>query len=134
MESRDYNRLSRYLKAQKKGFYTRIESPSSPGFPDLLIFYKGQVAFIELKSTTIMRKTSRALTHKMSPHQLLYAKRLGAEGLKSYVLLFGIFGVILLESNVVDKLNSMTWKEAEDASKWKCLIGFSGLLEAIFER
>jgi hypothetical protein len=134
MEKLLWARLQRYLKGHKKGFWTRIESPVSPGIPDLMLCYDGRVVLVELKWTSIKRKSSKALTHKLSPEQVVWLKKSVSENISHFVLLGSVFGVILLESKVALKLNQMSFEEAEKVASWFCIKGFSGLFDCLFKK
>lgn len=134
MEKLLWQRLQRYLKTNKKGFWARIESPVSPGIPDVLFAYDGDVVFLELKWSEIKRKRSKALTHKLSKEQVVWLTKCVAEKIDSYVLLGSCFGAILLPAEVAINLNRMTYQDAERVASWAAIRSFSGLHETLFKK
>jgi len=134
MEKLFWQRLQRYLKANKKGFWVRIESPVSPGVPDLLVAMNGEIIFIELKWSESKRKASKALTYKLSKEQIVWLTKCVAEKIPSYVLLGSCFGAILLPASVAVGLNKMTYEEAEKVASWAAVRSFSGLFESLFKK
>lgn len=134
MEKLFWGRLQRYLKATKKGFWVRVESPVSPGVPDVMICYAGKIILLELKWSESKKKSSRALTYKLSPEQIVWLTKSEKEKILSYVLLGSIFGAILLPAQVAIKLNDMSLEEAEKVAQWFALRSFSGLFESLFKK
>lgn len=134
MEKLFWGRLQRYLKTNKLGFWTRMESPVSPGLPDVMICYDGKIILLELKWSESKKKSSRALTYKLSPEQIVWLTKSASEKIPSYVLLGSIFGAILLPSQVAVKLNDMSLEEAEKVAQWFALRSFSGLFESLFKK
>ena len=134
MEKLFWSRLQRYLKTNKKGFWVRIESPVSPGVPDVMICYDGKIILLELKWSESKKKSSRALTYKLSPEQIVWLTKSEKEKIPSYVLLGSIFGAILLPAQVAIKLNEMSLDDAEKVAQWFALKSFSGLFESLFKK
>ena len=134
MEKLFWGRLQRYLKANKKGFWVRIESPVSPGVPDLMICYQGKIILVELKWSESKKLSSRALTYKLSKEQIVWFTKSDIEKSPSYVLLGSIFGAILLPASVAKNLNSMTLDEAKKAAQWFAIRSFSGLFESLYKK
>lgn len=134
MEKLFWSRLQRYLKASKKGFWARVESPVSPGIPDVMICYEGKIILLELKWSESKKKSSRALTYKLSTEQIVWLTKSAKEKIPSFVLLGSTFGAILLSAQDAIKLNSMSLEEAEKVAKWYALKSFSGLYESLFKK
>lgn len=134
MEKLFWQRLQRYLKANKKGFWARIESPVSPGFPDVFWAHNEQTVLLELKWSEIKRKKSVALTYKLSREQIVWLTKCVAEKIPSYVLLGSCFGAILLPASSAVELNEMSYEEAESVASWRAVRSFSGLYESLFKK
>jgi hypothetical protein len=134
MEKLFWGRLQRYLKANKKGFWVRIESPVSPGVPDLLICYEGKNILVELKWSESKKLSSRALTYKLSKEQIIWFTKSDIEKCPSFVLLGSDFGAILLSSHIAKNLNQMSLEEAKKAAEWYAIRSFSGLFESLFKK
>jgi len=134
MEKLFWSRLQRYLKANKKGFWVRLESPVSPGVPDLMICYEGKIILVELKWSESKKLSSRALTYKLSKEQVVWLTKSDKEKIPSYVLLGSTFGAILLSSHIAKNLNQMSLEEAKKAAEWYAIRSFSGLFESLFKK
>lgn len=134
MEKLFWGRLQRYLKTNKKGFWVRIESPVSPGIPDVMICYDGKIILLELKWSESKKLSSRALTYKLSPEQVVWLTKSESEKIPSYVLLGSTFGAILLPSHIAKNLNQMTLDEAKKVAQWYAIRSFSGLFESLFKK
>lgn len=134
MEKLFWGRLQRYLKTNKKGFWVRIESPVSPGVPDVMICYDGKIILLELKWSESKKLSSRALTYKLSPEQIVWLTKSESEKIPSYVLLGSTFGAILLPSHIAKDLNQMTLDEAKKVAQWYAIRSFSGLFESLFKK
>lgn len=134
MEKLFWSRLQRYLKANKKGFWVRIESPVSPGVPDLMICYNGKIILVELKWSESKKLSSRALTYKLSKEQIVWFTKSEKEKISSFVLLGSEFGAILLSPSVAINLNQMSLDEAKKAADWYAIKSFSGLFESLFKK
>jgi hypothetical protein len=134
MEKLFWSRLQRYLKANKKGFWVRIESPVSPGVPDLMICYDGKIILVELKWSESKKLSSRALTYKLSKEQIVWLTKSEVEKIPSYVLLGSDFGAILLSSHIAKNLNQMSLEQAKKEAEWYAIRSFSGLFESLFKK
>jgi hypothetical protein len=134
MEKLFWSRLQRYLKTNKKGFWVRIESPVSPGVPDVMICYQGKIILVELKWSESKKLSSRALTYKLSKEQIVWLTKSDAEKIPSYVLLGSDFGAILLPSHIAKNLNEMSLEDAKKAAEWYAIRSFSGLFESLFKK
>lgn len=106
----------------------------TPGLPDLVVHAGGRSVYIEMKASSSKRLTSQCLGHKLSPQQILYLKRLHAEQIPAYVLIFSPHGNILIGAELVDQINTMTYNEAINQSAAVFKSSFTGLAELIIRK
>lgn len=121
-----------YLKPKLRlGFAERIESPSTGGFPDLLLHVKGHTAFIELK---YLERAADRLGTRLD--QRNWHRKAQRHGLRTFLLVrISKMFYLIPGSRIQEPFDGM--RDVEARSVFKTMVGdfdVKGLYAALFPR
>jgi len=105
-------------------FAMRVESPSTPGCPDVYYNIEGSSGWLELKSISgSPGPRAHPLAYRIQPNQVMWHTRAAAQGVRAFflvlidknaVLLPGAYVKVLLTASVSDIFRHAIWRGGSD--------------------